>query len=402
MRKELESIIITANSPGEISGWAEPLIKKIKEIYPHTEIYIVLLPCVFSSGAEKEVASHIEGVVKIFSPGSIWSLIFKKSKYFTSNAVILHLGGDIMYAALLARNLKCSAYSYIWANPLWDKHFTGYLVRHKKDKDRLLSQKISKDKIFTAGDLIYDAMKSYKTRMKNKELTVSFLPGSREIEFKVLAPVFMQVASMLKKEVEGIRFNLIVSPYLLKSRFLEEQYIMPDEKLKGVRTLVDIENKELRSDEGAQIELVSENQYRQMAKSHFAVCIPGTKTAQLGALGIPMLTIVPLNRAELIPYFGLAGLLDYLGGVGRKIKYHLIRKFAKTYGFTAQPNILAGEYIVPELVKDLTVEEIYSKVKVYLNNPQELVKMSHKLEDVYSRYESAFDRVIDILAGSKE
>jgi lipid-A-disaccharide synthase len=57
------NIIITANSPGELSGWARPLARRLKET--GNNIILVLLPCVFSSGQEKRVASEIlySGVV---------------------------------------------------------------------------------------------------------------------------------------------------------------------------------------------------------------------------------------------------------------------------------------------------------------------------------------------------
>lgn len=402
MNKILHNIIITANSPGEISGWAEPLIKKIKNDYPEIKIYLVLLPCVFSSGEEKEVAGNIKGIEKIFSPQKIWSLIFKRNNLFTPNDVILHLGGDLMYSALLTRNIKCKAYAYIWANSLWDKYFTGYFIRGEKDKERLIKQGIAPDKIFMVGDFIYDAMKSYKTGIKNKDLTITFMPGSRKDEFAMLTPMLMGVAFLLKQNIKHIKFNLIVSPYLFKNKIFSKEFLMPDEKLKGLKTYINMQNKQLKDEAGTVISLVVENHYEEMAKSHFAVCIPGTKTAQIGALGIPMLVILPLGRAEFVPFTGLVGMLDYLGIFGKGIKYYLIRKIAKNFGSTAQPNILAGRYIVPEMIKDLTVEEIYVKIHDLLNNPNELSKMSFELENIYKQYDGAIDKVKDILVGNSK
>lgn len=402
MNKNSHNIIITANSPGEISGWAEPLIKKIKNDYPEIKIYLVLLPCVFSSGEEKEVAGNINGIEKIFSPQKIWSLIFKKNNIFTPNDVILHLGGDLMYAALLARNIKCKAYAYIWANPLWNKYFTGYFIRGEKDKERLVKQGIAPYKLFPVGDFIYDAMKFYKTGIKNKDLTITFMPGSRKDEFVMLTPMLMGAAFLLRRKIKDIKFNLIVSPYLMKNKIFSKEFIMPDEKLKGLKTYMDMENRCLKGEDGTVISLVTENHYEEMAKSHFAVCIPGTKTAQIGALGIPMLVILPLGRAELVPFTGLVGMLDYLGIFGRKIKYYMIRKIAKTFGFTAQPNILAGSYIVPEMIQDLTVDDIYLKICSLLNDPAGLSKMSMELENIYKQYDGAIDKAKDILVKREE
>ena len=401
MKNNLSNIIITANSPGEISGWAEPLIKKIKKDHPEIKIYIVLLPCVFSSGEEKEVASRIEGIEEIFLSNKIWPLLFNKNNLFTSSDVILHLGGDMMYAALLARKIKCKAYVYIWANLFWDKYFTGYLIRGEKDRQRLLKQGIAQNKIFIVGDFIYDAMKSYKTSVKNKDLTITFMPGSRRDEFAMLTPMLMGAAFLLRRKIKDIKFNLIVSPYLMKNKIFSKEFIMPDEKLKGLKTYIDMENKCLKGEDGTIISLVTENHYEEMAKSHFAVCIPGTKTAQIGALGIPMLVILPLGRAEVVPFTGFVGMLDYLGVFGRKIKYHLIRKIAKTFGFTAQPNILAGSYIVPEMIQDLTVDDIYLKICALLDDPLGLSKMSMELENIYKQFNGAIDKTINLLVGER-
>lgn len=395
----MNNIIITANSPGEISGWAEPFIKAIKKRYPKIKIYLVLLPCMFSSGYENEVAGNIEGIEKIFPSNKIWPLIFKKNDYFNPQDIIFHLGGDLMYAALLARNIKCKAYAYIWANPLWDRFFAGYFARNLRDKERMLKQGILPDKIFMAGDFIYDAMKTYKNGIKHKELTITFMPGSREEEFKLLTPMLTAVAHLLRQRIKDINFNLIVSPYLLKTSLFKKNYLLPDVKLKGLKTHIDARNNTLKAEDGTIIHLITQNQYQELARSHFVVCIPGTKTAQAGALGIPMLVILPLGRAELVPFTGLVGMLDYLGVIGRKIKYHLIRKIAKKFGATAQPNLLAGKYIVPEMIQDLTAEEICEKIYHMLNDPNGLAKMSLELENLYSRYEGAFDKVINILVG---
>lgn len=391
------NIIITANSPGEISGWAQPLIKEIKKNIPDVKIYLVLLPCVFSSGKEKEVAEKIEGIEKIFPPQKIWSLIFGRSK-FLNHGVIIHLGGDLLYAALLAVKTKYKAYSYIWANPLWDKYFTGYFVRHEKDRMRLLKQKISSEKISIVGDFIYDAMKTFKKETKHKDLTLICLPGSRKEEFTMFVPMFMGVAELLKQKIKNINFNIIVSPYLDNTGIFSNDFLLPDIKLKGVKAYIDKDENLLRSESGTIVKLIKENHYQEMARAHFAVCIPGTKTAQLAALGIPMLVVLPLNRAELVPFTGLVGMIDYLGIFGKKLKYHLIRKAAKNFGATAQPNLLAARYVVPEMIQDLTVEEIYLKVESLLANPNELAKMSAELENIYRQYEGAFGKVINILS----
>lgn len=399
LKNNMNNIIITANSPGEISGWTQPLVTSIKKKYPQIKIYLVLLPCAFSSGEERYVAGLIEGIEKIFPPRQIWPLILRKTA-FSSDDVILHLGGDLMYAALLARNIKCKAYSYIWANPMWDKYFTGYFIRGRKDEERLIKQNISPQKIFTIGDFIYDAMKYYKTGIKNKTLTITFMPGSRKDEFVMLTPVLMAVAFLLKQKIKDIKFNLIVSPYLLRDNIFLKDFLMPDEKLKGLKTYINFQDKQLKDENNTIISLITENHYHELAKSHFVVCIPGTKTAQAGALGIPMLVVLPLQRAEKVPFTGLIGMLDYLGIAGKGLKYLLIRRAAKNFGATAQPNILAGKYIVSEMIRDLTVEEIYIKIYDMLNNPNELSKMSMELEKLYTQYNGAFDKVINILISS--
>ncbi|MBI2252403.1 MAG: lipid-A-disaccharide synthase, partial [Armatimonadetes bacterium] len=59
-------VLITANSPGELAGWAKPVIFALKKNNPELKIRIILLPCTFASGHEYTAAKEIKGVEEVY------------------------------------------------------------------------------------------------------------------------------------------------------------------------------------------------------------------------------------------------------------------------------------------------------------------------------------------------
>src|SRR5690606_3971776 len=69
----------------------------------------------------------------------------------------------------------------------------------------------------------------------------------------------------------------------------------------------------------------------------------------LSFLGTPMVVTLPLLYPERIPLEGLPGVLGGLPGVGKVLKRRVSPKRLAKTAFTAWPNRLAREYLVPEI-----------------------------------------------------
>ncbi|MEL7144559.1 MAG: lipid-A-disaccharide synthase, partial [Cyanobacteria bacterium J06573_11] len=113
----------------------------------------------------------------------------------------------------------------------------------------------------------------------------------------------------------------------------------------------------------------------------------GANTAQLGALAIPMIVLLPtqnLGALQLID--GLPGLIARLPGVGslvRKVINPLIIKALQKSGKRfAWPNIWAKREVVPELFGAFMPKDVSAIALDYLTHPKKLTEMSQDLRDL--------------------
>jgi lipid A disaccharide synthetase len=95
---------------------------------------------------------------------------------------------------------------------------------------------------------------------------------------------------------------------------------------------------------------------------------------------------------------GLLGLLDWLPG-GNRLKGRMLLTMKKNIGFLAQPNLLAGEALVRELVDVLTPARVVDEAARLLEDPQELARQSSRLRDLYQSSLGTARRIFDRLEG---
>ena len=69
-------IILTTNSPGEVSAWVRPVVKKINELNIETKIFVFTPPCVFSSGSEGDVYQTLRELLQLITAESILNIFF--------------------------------------------------------------------------------------------------------------------------------------------------------------------------------------------------------------------------------------------------------------------------------------------------------------------------------------
>lgn len=404
MNKGEKRIYITANSPGEISGWLKPVVRMIKRVLPEYQISVVLLPCVFASGREQVVIEKIPEVSEVITPRRYFSLLFERAN--RSRTELLHLGGDITFTAWLAKNWRTTAWGYQWGKKSIDKYYRGYFVKAHKDKQELERRGISGNKIFIVGDLLKDSVTDGCAGYINDKInsgveTICFMPGSRLKEVRSLLPFYLQIASILKEKFKAMKFKVLVSPYIDWEEFVAEREIVPLKELGGVKGIIDKEHK-LFVGNGTELRLVNENHILEMADSDFFVTIPGTKTGEAGCLGKPMVVILPLNKPEDIPFIGVVGLLDWLPVIGPRIKAPILIEMSKTFGFVAQPNIIVNREVVPEIKGVLNALDVSQSIVGILEDNERLEKMKKELDDIYDSFQGATARMINIFARAIE
>jgi lipid-A-disaccharide synthase len=109
----------------------------------------------------------------------------------------------------------------------------------------------------------------------------------------------------------------------------------------------------------------------------------GANTAELGALGVPMIVLLPTQQLDAMrSWDGLPGLLANLPGVGSTFAKMINWLVLRRKGLLAWPNIWAQEEIVPELVGKLQAPEVGEMVIDYLQHPDKLEEIQAKLRRV--------------------
>ena len=109
-----------------------------------------------------------------------------------------------------------------------------------------------------------------------------------------------------------------------------------------------------------------------------AVTVPGTNTIQLAYRGIPALIVAALNKPEIIPIEGFAGLLKWFPG-GKIILKKAVKKYVEKFPFASLPNIYMQKEIFPELFGVIQTEDIIERLVMILKN-NEIEKIKSKLK----------------------
>ncbi|MBI3925964.1 MAG: hypothetical protein HY319_10525 [Armatimonadetes bacterium] len=393
------TLLVTANSPGEISGWLRPIGRAWQEVARGGDIVVILLPCTFASGREESVASRLPGVTEVIPTNRLLRFLVWEGRRFRGSPH-LHLGGDLMYAALLSWRWGLRSWSYMWARRWWDSAFRGYFTRNQKGVDWLLRRRISRDKIHVVGDLVVDSV--YAGDLRDPPplgRAVSFLPGSRLHEVRGLAPFFLGVAEELRGRWPELEFRLLLSPFLDPAEVRRVVTAPPLPDVGGVQGTLQGESV-LQAPGGTRLRLVQGGEAGALAGSRLVVTIPGTKTAEAACLGIPSCVILPLNRPERLPYGGLLGLLDWLPG-GPVLKGRLLLRMKGKIGYLAQPNILAGRELVPELIEVLRPHDVAQAAGRMLASEAELERIRVELLEQYAPFRGAARRMVEVMTGSR-
>ena len=129
---------------------------------------------------------------------------------------------------------------------------------------------------------------------------------------------------------------------------------------------------ELVTGAGTRIRLLEQHPaHGPLSQCALALTTVGANTAELGALAVPMIVIVPTQHLEVMQAWdGGLGLLARLPGLRRLIGVLLTLWRLRNNGLMAWPNISAGRAVVPERVGAITPEEIAKEACDWLNAPR--------------------------------
>ncbi len=390
--REDEDFIIITNSPGEVSSWVSSTTRSLKLLKPHARIVVVLVPCPYATGREKDIAYSFPQVDMVLTPREYIKLClgFKLSTFKPSKkGIVLFLGGDFWHALWIARKLKYPAAAYAVKNSGWNKYFEILFVMDDRTRQGLLDQGIPDSRIEVVGNLMRDGVNASMDRrealarwgLDPDRLTVGIFPGSRLTHIQQSLSVFLKVAEELHEQLPPIQFLLSLSPYIDISE-IEKTLRRPE--LGGIEgTSGSLAKKgdlwEVRTKGGVHIPMMKDNQYNLINASDLVLTIPGTNTAEIAALGKPM--IVSFSWRTRLPRGGLGFFLNFLPlhwSLRRTIMQMAFQKII----FKALPNQWANREIVPEVQLEAKAEELTKVALDLLRDGKKREKISHELIQV--------------------
>ncbi len=397
-------IFIVTNSPGELAGWVRPVVRSLKRKSSGSKIIVVITPCQYASGREREIAKSFPEVdyvmgkseyIKYILFGIRPSALRLNSPY---EGVVLFLGGDPIHALLLSKRLSLPAFSYTH-KLRYKRCFEKFMVLNEELREKFIEKGVSPEKVVVVGDIVGDAVqlsmskeKIYKLlQIDPKDLCISIFPGSKPHIVRYMTPFFLRVCELIKEEFPQSHFFLILSPFVPRKELIN----LSGEKLNRVfqTSTAKLKRKgekwELITESGLKVLVVEEYRYEVMSISTMAITIPGTNTHELSFLGVPMVVAVPLNKPEAIPLDGLAGLVGNTPLLGSSIKRWIVRRYTKRVEFTAIPNRWARKNILPEIRGIIQAKDVAEEAIRLLRAPERLYWISCQLRQLFPKKNSA-------------
>jgi lipid-A-disaccharide synthase len=123
--------------------------------------------------------------------------------------------------------------------------------------------------------------------------------------------------------------------------------------------------------------------YDLLSQCHLCITTIGANTAELAALAVPMIVVLPTYQLDAMrAWDGLPGLLANLPVVGSTFAKVINWIMLSKIGLLAWPNIWAKAEIVPELVGRITAQEVADLAIDFLNHPEKLQAMRDRLRVV--------------------
>ena len=388
-------ILILANGPGEVTTWVRPVVKALREQLGNdrsqVRISVILSPCPHASGKEAAIALGYPEVDRVQAAEHFWQFLLwgktAENWEWRNKGVVVFLGGDQVFPVIIGNKLKYKTVVYAEWEARWHNFIDKFAIM-KAQVAKNVSSKYA-DKFTVVGDLMLEAAKdeitSKSENPKSQINIIGMLPGSKAAKLTQGVPLTLAIAEYIHSKLPQTRFFIPVAPTLdlaTLANFANPEN-NPFTKVFNCPVANLIDN-HLVTSTGLKIELKQENPaYHLLSQCSLCLTTVGANTAELGALAVPMLVLLPMQQLDAMrSWDGLPGILANLPGVGSSFAKIINWWMLKNKGLLAWPNIWAQAEIVPELVGNLQASEIGEMVLDLLANPEKLEDMRNKLRSV--------------------
>jgi len=384
------AIIFVSNGPGELATWVKPLAKELhkqidlrpKAENSSTSLNLVLVPCPNATGYEIFAAKKWFLFEKIIKAKNFWEFLIKPKKFgsWPSKGLVIFLGGDQFWSVLLSARLGYLHITYAeWIArwPFWNNRIVAMSESIVKKLPRRIQHRCS-----VIGDLTADLSETAKIHDPLPSgKWIALMPGSKSAKLKIGIPFFLDVADKISRSMPDCKFLIPIAPTTNIDQikyFGSAKNPISKQYQSGIKSITKTNNKESRSiliTNNSTVILLQEKHpaYSDLSQCEIALTTVGANTAELGALNIPMIVVVPTQHILVMEAWdGIVGLIARLPilkwCLGLLISLVKLRK----RGFMAWPNISAKKMIVPERIGHITTSQIAEETIDWLNSPSRL------------------------------
>ncbi len=397
MKKKLVAVVIVSNGPGELSTWVNPVVDEINKINKSLcdddkhdfALRLVLVPCPNATGKEFFVANSWNKFELITKSKSFWKLLIKPHSFanWPKKGVVIFLGGDQMWSILLAKRLGYLNITYAEWISRWPKWTNEIAAMNEKVKE--LIPKRYKKKCKVIGDLMADIKLNREVSLRDKEKHyIALLPGSKKAKLAVGIPFFLEVADHIAEENQNINFLIPIAPTTDKSEYLFFQSNKNpiakyySSKIKTIKHLKDSRfDYVIETSKNTKIYLIKKHPcYEILKECDLAITTIGANTAELAAITLPMLVILPTQHLNMMnAWDGIFGVIAKISFINRFLTFIIKNFYFKKKKFFAWPNIKAKRMIVPERIGNISTRKIAREVLFLIKNKDQLKRIRDNL-----------------------
>jgi len=397
MKKKSVAVVIVSNGPGELSTWVSPVVNELNKINKSLSdedkldftLRLVLVPCPNATGKEFIVANSWNKFELITKSNSFWKLLIKPRSFgkWPKKGIVVFLGGDQFWSILLSKRLGYLNITYAeWISrwPQWTNEIAAMNMKVKE-----LIPKRYKYKCQIIGDLMADIKLNSEISLKNKEKHyIALLPGSKKAKLSIGIPFFLEMADYIAEENQNLNLIIPIAPTTDIGEYLFFQSGKnPIAKYYSskIKTIKNIKNTcfdyVIETSKNTKIYLIKKHPcYEILKECDLAITTVGANTAELAAIALPMLVVLPTQHLNMMnAWDGILGLIGKISFINRFLTFLIKYFYFKKKKFFAWPNIKAKKIIVPERIGNISPKKVAKEVLLLIKNKDQLKSISDDL-----------------------
>ena len=421
---EKVDVVMLSNGPGEVATWVRAVADALDERRArwNTRTSLMLAPCAHASGKELALAQRTPGLDRAVDTHAFMPMLLRgrtpSDWTFASKGVVVFLGGEQTFAIAIAKRLGYPVLIYAEDRARWTEWGDAYALRSQTMLVDVPAKQRNKCRV--VGDLLQAAArrdarasgwKEVNTKGKRtKTPVIGILPGSKRAKIAMGVPYMMAVACALNQTFQSVhettpRFVLPLAPTVTLEELAQaastpvlgwasatmehpkiSQHASPPGSDVSMQGILAASWKHMHAN--IEVWCSTAPAYGILAACDLCVTTVGTNTAELAALGTPMVVALPTH--DLTAFRGASGgilglLAQAPGPLGEWVARATNTALLKANLHLSWPNMWAGTTIVPEMVGLVEPEEVADQSMALLRDEDRLSRMSKRLQFLSER-----------------